>query len=115
MESPEQPPQKTAPSEVTEHENNFEQALSEVEEWLQNLRNRHQQIQTAQRQRQQLQEQWHQPQADLEQLKEQLEILEIELESRLITWKDRREWFWQFLRLAGLGFILALVLDALQG
>jgi DNA repair exonuclease SbcCD ATPase subunit len=49
--------------------------------------------------------------AELETVKTQLASTWEDLESQLITWRDKEELFWQFLRFAGIGFALALILN----
>jgi DNA repair ATPase RecN len=48
--------------------------------------------------------------AELESVKTQLISTWEELESQLITWRDKQELFWQFLRFAGIGFIAAFLI-----
>jgi capsule polysaccharide export protein KpsE/RkpR len=48
---------------------------------------------------------------ELETVKTQLASTWEDLESQLITWRDKEELFWQFLRFAGIGFALALILN----
>lgn len=116
MTSPEQPssadPLNPQPASAL---TDIEQALTEAETLLNELKQRYQQILLAQQQRSVVQEQLQQESlpSEVSQLKQQLELLEVELESRLITWRDKRELFWQFLRFAGVGFVGALLLHML--
>lgn len=121
-------------SEHPEDELNIEQALTEAETALNDIKSRYQNVQTAQQQKPQLQEQLQQLQdqsqqlngeqpthteikqklaEDIAKIQEQLEITEFTLESRLFTWRDKRDWFWHFLRFAGIGFGAALLLNHL--
>ncbi|MGB7413352.1 MAG: hypothetical protein WA902_04005 [Thermosynechococcaceae cyanobacterium] len=114
----------------------IEQSLSEAEATLSILRTRYQNIQRAQKQQPLLEQQLQELQEQAQQLRkesgsqqerlelreeigkvqEQLEIIELELESRLfklLTWRDKKEWFWQFLRFSGIGFGAALLIGHL--
>ncbi|MEO0378434.1 MAG: DUF2203 domain-containing protein [Cyanobacteria bacterium P01_A01_bin.17] len=117
-----------------EDELNIEKALTEAEKALKGIRERYQNVQTAQQQQPQLQKQLQQLQdqskesskeqpphqeaqqklaEEIAKIREQLEITELTLESRLFTWRDKRDWFWHFLRFAGIGFGAALLLNYL--
>ena len=102
-------PNPQPPSALTD----IEQSLAEAESLLNELKQRYHQVQSAQQQHLELQEQLQQDPlpSEVNQLKQQLEMLEVDLESRLITWRDQRELFWQFLRFAGVGFVGALLLN----
>lgn len=54
---------------------------------------------------------------EIQTVQESLFNLELELESRIFRWfcRDKQEWFWQFLRYAGIGFGAALLLQNLVG
>ncbi|MGF1604140.1 MAG: DUF2203 domain-containing protein [Thermosynechococcaceae cyanobacterium] len=120
----------------SDDELDIEQSLSEAEATLNTLKIRYQNIQRAQEQQplleqklQELQEQAHQLRKEsdsqqerlalrkeIDNVQEQLEIIELELESRLfklLTWRDKKEWFWQFLRFSGIGFGAALLIGHL--
>ncbi|NCJ06966.1 hypothetical protein GS597_10690 [Synechococcales cyanobacterium C] len=102
-----------APSPTGTHPD-IEAAIAEAETTLNTVKSRYLHLESAQAQKTQLQEQLTKLRQEIEQLQNHLELVEIELESRLITWKDRREWFWQFLRYAGIGFVAALILHAIR-
>lgn len=53
--------------------------------------------------------------AKLTQIKEQLETIEIEIESRLISWTSFREPFWQIVRFGGLGVLVGVLLKSCEG
>jgi hypothetical protein len=118
----------------SDDELNIEQSLYESETTLNILKTRYQNIQRAQQQQPLLQQQLQELQAqqlrqesgpqqellelkeDIDKVQEQLEIIELELESRLfklLTWRDKKEWFWQFLRFSGIGFGAALLIKHL--
>jgi uncharacterized phage infection (PIP) family protein YhgE len=96
----------------------FEQALTEVERSLQSLKERFAQVQQAQQQQQQLQQRQAQLQqaidltrlpafkAELKQIQNQLDELEVNLESRLLSWNSLKEPFWQIVRFGGLGMVI---------
>lgn len=118
----------------------LDQAIAEVEELLDQVKQRYEQIRIAQadlaplkQQRQDLQKQlksgsqaqskaqalaqsqWR----DRQGIKEELATVElrlteisVELESRLISWQSFREPFWQILRFGGVGIILGYYLKA---
>ncbi len=88
-----------------------ESSLAEAEEMLSEIRDRYRQVRDAQTQRQELEQQLATLQGDLDSVKSKLAQTWETLESQLITWKDREELFWQFLRFAGLGFAIALLLN----
>ena len=45
----------------------------------------------------------------------QLELLEVELESRLISWSSFREPFWQIVRFGGLGILIGVAIKSCTG
>jgi hypothetical protein len=86
-------------------------SLQEAEELLGLVKARYEQIQLAKTQQPELE-------ARLSELKTELETVKInlaktweDLESQLITWRDKEELFWQFLRFAGIGFGLAMLIN----
>ena len=115
MTSPEPSPASEPVPPATSESTELEQALAEAEALLNQLKQRYQQVQSAQHRRTELQAQLGQEPSptEVQHVQQQLEQLEMELESRLITWRDQRELFWQFLRFAGVGFGGALLLNAL--
>ncbi|NJK50359.1 DUF2203 domain-containing protein [Candidatus Gracilibacteria bacterium] len=128
------------PSQLNGGDDEFEQALREVEQSLAALKQRYAQIQRDsqhQTELQQREEQLHQaslrnrsPELDKElgQIKEQLQELEITLESALLSdrhlkalfWEGLRsgiagEVFWQIVRFGGVGVIIGWLLKSFAG
>ncbi|KGF73246.1 hypothetical protein DO97_01045 [Neosynechococcus sphagnicola sy1] len=107
-----------------ENELTFEQALGEVEQELQALKERYTQVQQAELQQAELQlrlqaitqeqqaEDRPQLKVELKQIQQQLEVLELDLESRLFNWRSLREPFWQAVRFGGLGVTLGWLLKS---
>lgn len=106
----------------------FEQALSEVEQNFQALKERYEQVRRdrarlaeLQHRREQIRPSLRQSsdqqalQAELKQIKEQLETIELNLESRLFSWKSIREPFWQAVRFGGLGVVMGWILKSCAG
>ncbi len=106
----------------------FEQALSEVEQSLQSLRERYAQVQRDHASRTELQHRREQVrkelrhtsnrqalQDDLKQIKDQLETLELNLESQLFSWGSLKEPFWQAVRFGGLGIVVGWILKSCAG
>jgi peptidoglycan hydrolase CwlO-like protein len=85
--------------------------LQEAEELLGAVKTRYQQIQTAKAQQPELDARLLELKTELESVKTQLAQTWEDLESQLITWRDKEELFWQFLRFAGVGFALAMLLN----
>jgi hypothetical protein len=103
----------------------FEQALLEVEQSLQALRERYEQVQLDRRRQAELEQRRERSrkelgqtrnrqalQDELKRIKEQLEIIELNLESRLFSWGSLREPFWQAIRFGGLGVIIGWILKS---
>lgn len=106
----------------------FEQALSEVEQSLQSLRERYTQVKRDRASRTELQHRREQVrkelrqtsnrqalQNDLKQIKDQLETLELNLESQLFSWGSLKEPFWQAVRFGGLGIVVGWILKSCAG
>ncbi|MEW6495635.1 MAG: DUF2203 domain-containing protein [Cyanobacteriota bacterium] len=123
---PSSPGSEPNPLDVSADE--FEQALSEVEQNLQALKERYEQVRRdrdrlaeLQHRREQIRPSLHQSsnrqalQAELKQIKEQLETIELNLESRLFSWKSIREPFWQAVRFGGLGVVMGWILKSCAG
>lgn len=106
----------------------LEQSLQEAEEMLDLVKARLTQVRSAQQQKGHLEARLSELtaelnkdpiapsaelSAELDTIKTQLAATWEALESQLITWRDREEQFWQFLRFSGLGFGLALFLNFL--
>ncbi len=87
------------------------QSLQEAEELLSHIKERFIQVQSAQVQQTELEGRLSELNIEIESVKSQLAATWEELESQLITWRDREEWFWQFLRFSGIGFALAMTLN----
>lgn len=125
---PQNPPQRSSPSQPEPGGDEFEQALAELEENLQLLKDRYEQIQRDRLRQEELQQQRQQiknsdPQegnrqilkAELKHIQEQLEILELNLESRLFSWHSLKEPFWQAVRFGGLGIVIGWILKSYAG
>lgn len=129
---PEDPIQSSSPSSEPNPpdggEDEFEQALSEVEQNLQALKERYEQVRRDRQRQVELQHRREQIrpslrqssdrqalQAELKQIKEQLETIELNLESRLFSWKSIREPFWQAVRFGGLGVVIGWLLKSCSG
>ena len=103
----------------------LERSLQEAEELLNHVKTRFTQVRLAQQKQAQLEERLSGLETDpgpvsqsdlsaeLESIKSQLAATWEELESQLITWRDKEELFWQFLRFSGIGFGLAVFLNFL--
>ncbi len=86
-------------------------SLQEAEELLDAVKTRYQQIQSAKVQQPELEARLSELKTELETVKTQLATTWEDLESQLITWRDKEELFWQFLRFAGIGFALAMLVN----
>lgn len=119
------PPAPSQPDPVDEE--NFEQALADVERSLLALQARYQQIQSdrqqqdyLQQRREEVRQELHQhrnPQLrqQLRQIEEQLETIELNLESSLFSWGSLKEPFWQAVRFGGLGIVVGWILRSCAG
>ncbi|MGB8699886.1 MAG: hypothetical protein WCD18_10760 [Thermosynechococcaceae cyanobacterium] len=87
------------------------QSLEEAEAFLKALRERYDQVQQAKTQQPDLEARLAELQAEVEAVKTQLAKTWEDMESQLVTWRDKEELFWQFLRFAGIGFALAMLLN----
>jgi ABC-type phosphate transport system auxiliary subunit len=86
-------------------------SLQEAEEILGLVKARYEQIQLAKIQQPELEARLSELKAELETVKTNLAKTWEDLESQLITWRDKEELFWQFLRFAGIGFALAMLIN----
>jgi DNA repair exonuclease SbcCD ATPase subunit len=86
-------------------------SLQEAEELLSLVKARYEQIQLAKTQQPELEARLSELKAELETVKTNLAKTWEDLESQLITWRDKEELFWQFLRFAGIGFALAMLIN----
>jgi DNA repair exonuclease SbcCD ATPase subunit len=86
-------------------------SLQEAEELLEAVKERYQQIQTAKAQQPELEARLSELKTELETVKTNLAKTWEDLESQLITWRDKEELFWQFLRFAGIGFAIAMLIN----
>lgn len=106
----------------------FEQALSEVEQSLQSLKERYAQVQRDRASRTELQQRREQVrkelrqtsnrqalQNELNQIKDQLATIELNLESQLFSWGSLKEPFWQAVRFGGLGIVVGWILKSCAG
>jgi chromosome segregation ATPase len=87
-------------------------SLQEAEEILGALKERYEQIQLAKTQQPELETRLNELKTELETVKTNLAKTWEDLESQLVTWRDKEELFWQFLRFAGIGFALAMLINA---
>jgi len=106
-------------------EDDFANALGEVQTSLDQLRQRHEQVAAAQEQRSELRAQYNRTQSELRRhrtqqlrqelktIQKQLEELEIVLESQLFSWSSLKEPFWMAVRFGGLGIVIGWVLRAI--
>lgn len=88
-------------------------SLQEAEELLNHVKARFAQVKSAQVQKTDLESRLSELNTEIETVKSQLAANWEDLESQLITWRDKQELFWQFLRFSGIGFGLALLLNFL--
>jgi multidrug resistance efflux pump len=86
-------------------------SLQEAEELLVHIKARFTQVQSSQDQQTVLEGRLSELHTEIEALTAQLTATWEELESQLITWRDKQELFWQFLRFAGVGFAAAMLLN----
>ncbi|MEB3277461.1 MAG: DUF2203 domain-containing protein [Lyngbya sp.] len=112
---------------MTSEDQEFEQALSQVERSLEEIKQRFAQIQRDQRRQAELknrideviperrQTRSRQLREELRQLEAELETIELNLESRLFTWGSLKEPFWQAVRFGGLGIAIGWILKSLAG
>lgn len=132
MKMPEEPSQRSpSGSESNQPDvdaDEFEQALAEVEQSLQSLKERYDQVQRDRSSQAELQHRREQIkrelqsgsnrgslQTELKQIKEQLETIELNLESQLFSWGSLREPFWQAVRFGGLGVVIGWILKSCAG
>jgi DNA-binding transcriptional MerR regulator len=92
---------------------NLGRSLEEAEELLNHVKARFAQVQSSQEKKTALQARLSELNAEIESIQAQLATTWEELESQLITWRDKEERFWQFLRFSGVGFALAMLLNYL--
>jgi peptidoglycan hydrolase CwlO-like protein len=111
MEPTEQNLPESAQPPVSKEEVDVERSLQETEELLNTVKERYAQIQRAKAQQPDLEAHLNELKAELETVKTQLAQTWEDLESQLITWRDKEELFWQFLRFAGIGFALAMLVN----
>ncbi|WP_019498754.1 hypothetical protein [Pseudanabaena sp. PCC 6802] len=119
------PPEQSEWHEVETQIQQLEQALQELKQRLANVR-------AMQNERARLKEQQHdlrsqlqgspaspqlkqQLKQDLAQISSQLDLLEVDLESRLISWSSFREPFWQIVRFGGLGVLIGFAIKSCTG
>ena len=124
---PQDPSTPSSPQQPDPDDTEFEQALLEVEQNLQSLRDRYQQIESDRIRQKELQHRREQIRsqppngnrstfkAELKQIQEQLEIIELNLESRLFSWRSLKEPFWQAVRFGGLGIIIGWLFRSYTG
>ncbi|ERN40469.1 hypothetical protein KR51_00030130 [Rubidibacter lacunae KORDI 51-2] len=86
----------------------WEQQLAAIEASLVDLKARRAQIVRGTRERSRLQ-------SELQRLQQRITDLETDLESRLLSWKDFKEPFWQVVRFGGIGFLLGWALKSCAG
>jgi chromosome segregation ATPase len=123
-------PESTQPAE-SHTATDIAQSLEEAEEMLKAVKERYNQVQAAKNRQPELEARMQALNAEIEtakqqsesetrvqELKAELEAVKAQLaktwedlESQLITWRDKEELFWQFLRFAGIGFALAMLVN----
>lgn len=116
------------PNQPPESADEFEQALLEVEQSLELLKERYKQVQRDRQQQAELQQRREQIknsgrrgsnrqslQAQLKQIQEQLDIIELNLESKLFSWGSLKEPFWQAVRFGGIGIAIGWMLKSFAG
>ncbi|MBD2100235.1 DUF2203 domain-containing protein [Leptolyngbya sp. FACHB-261] len=89
--------------------------IQEVEQSVQELRERYAYAQANQSQQAEIKQRSVELQAELDHLRRRLEELDFELESRLFSWRDLKEPFWQAVRFGGVGFVLGFLLKSCTG
>ncbi|MGK7925068.1 MAG: hypothetical protein AB4290_07420 [Spirulina sp.] len=107
-------------------EQEFENALVEVEETLAKLKQRYDRVKQDReelaRLRRRLRElqkgkrkrpKRHPLQQELADIETQIELLELNLESRLFRWRQLKEPFWMAVRFGGLGILIGLFLKSM--
>ncbi|MEP0869393.1 DUF4071 domain-containing protein [Trichocoleus desertorum AS-A10] len=106
----------------------FAEAVQELERSLQSLKERYTQIQDDQSRQNNLQQRLDQVQrdlrqtrsqevrqelqAELKQIRQQLDALEVALESQLLSWNTLKDVFWQAVRFGGLGVVVGWILKS---
>ncbi|MBD2120074.1 TRAFs-binding domain-containing protein [Trichocoleus sp. FACHB-262] len=106
----------------------FAEAVQELERSLQSLKERYTQIQDDQSRQNNLQQRLDQVQrdlrqtrsqevrqelqAELKQIRQQLDALEVALESQLLSWNSLKDVFWQAVRFGGLGVVVGWILKS---
>ncbi|MGP1375444.1 MAG: hypothetical protein ACTS3T_21635 [Almyronema sp.] len=103
---------------TAEEMHQFETRLSEVAQLFKAVKQRYRDVRQAQQQYEQLQALSYSnelPQPELARLQAELEQLELTLESRLVTWRNFREPFWQAVRFGGCGLLLGWLLKSWAG
>ncbi|EAW34185.1 hypothetical protein [Lyngbya sp. PCC 8106] len=112
---------------MTSEDQEFEQALSEIERSLLEIKQRYAQVKRDGQRQAELknridevipelrQTRSRQLREELRQIEAELETIELNLESRLFTWGSLREPFWQAVRFGGLGIVIGWVLQSLAG
>lgn len=104
-------PESSQPLPSTDDGADVGRSIQEAEELLEVVKMRYQQILVAKTQQPELEARLLELKTELETVKAQLSQTWEDLESHLITWRDKEELFWQFLRFAGVGFALAMLIN----
>lgn len=114
-------------SQPPSEEQDFEQALAEVERSLEQLKARYFQVKADQQRQDALQQEFNQLQqqyqrsrtpalrSEIKQIKQRLDDLDMSLESQLFSWSGLKEVFWMAVRFGGLGLVLGWFLHAWAG
>ena len=112
---------------MTSEDQEFEQALSQAERSLEEIKGRFAQVRRDRQRQAELknrideviperrQSRSRQLREELRQIEAELETLELNLESRLFTWGTLREPFWQAVRFGGLGIAIGWILKSIAG
>jgi seryl-tRNA synthetase len=124
MKSPEEPSASSDPQKSGNSEQEFVQALAELERSLMALKERYAQVQRDRQRQAELKhryEEIHQDRrmarsqemkAELKRIGQELETLEVSLESSLFAWSSLKEPFWMAVRFAGIGIAIGWLLKS---
>ncbi|MFB2938875.1 DUF2203 domain-containing protein [Aerosakkonemataceae cyanobacterium BLCC-F154] len=105
-------------------EQEFEQALAEVERSLTALKERFAQVQRDRQRQAELKHHYEEirqdrrmarsqeMKAELKRIQQELETMEINLESSLFSWSSLKEPFWMAVRFAGIGIVIGWLLKS---
>lgn len=124
MKPPEEPSASSDPQKSGNSEQEFVQALAEVERSLMALKERYAQVQRDRQRQAELKHRYEEVRQDrsirrsqemktqLKQIQQELETLEVNLESSLFSWSSLKEPFWMAVRFAGIGIVIGWLLKS---